>query len=195
MRSSDQVLLARVAAVLSTFTVVAVVACSDAPSSVRQLSTGSAAFDHGGKGSQGKGDHGKGDQGKGNEGPRNQDNPRDTAKQNPKDTVKQNDQRVKLEARLMAVAGDTTFRGAEGNAEFESRTTEMKFKISVEHVPAGTVVNFFLGTTMVGTATARGGEAELSLDSNKGDTVPVAAVGTAVSAQTAAGHVIASGKF
>jgi hypothetical protein len=198
MRFSDHVSLTRVAAVLSTFTVVAVVACSDTPSSVRQLSTGSAAFDHGGKGNQGKGD-----QGKGNEGPGNQNNPKDTAKQNPKDTVKQNpkdtvkqnDLRVKLEARLMAVAGDTTFRGAEGNAEFESRTTEMKFKISVENIPAGTVVNFFLGTTMVGTATARGGEAELSLDSNKGDTVPVAAVGTAVSAQTAAGHVIASGKF
>lgn len=184
MRFSHPVPLARLAAGLSVLSVVAVVACSDASTATPRLGVGSAALD------KGKGKDGQGDQNnQGNRGPGNQNNPKDTANQN-------NDQRVKLEARLMPVAGDTTFRGAEGNAEFESRTTEMKFKISVEHIAAGTVVNFFVGSTMIGSATTRaGGEAELSFDSNKGDTVPVAVVGTTVSAQTTAGHVIASGKF
>lgn len=193
MRFSDHVPLAGVAAVLFTLSVVAAVACADAPTTVRRLDVGSAAFDKG-KGQDGKGQSGKGGD---NRGPGNQNNPKDTVKQNnPKDTVNQNNQRVKLEARLMPVAADTTFRGAEGQAEFENRTTEMKFKISVEHIAVGTVVNFFVGTTMIGSATTRaGGEAQLNFDSNKGDTVPVAAAGTAVSAKTAAGRVIVSGTF
>jgi hypothetical protein len=194
MRFSHRVPLARVAAVLSMVGVVGAIACSDAATTVRPFDIGSAALDKGGSGNSGKGNQGSGNQkdtaklGKGNEGPGNQNNP--------KDTVNQNNQRIKLEARLMPVAADTTFRGAEGRAEFENRTTEMKFKISVEHIAAGTVVNFFVGTTMIGSATTRaGGEAQLNFDSNKGDTVPVAAAGTAVSAKTAGGQVIASGTF
>lgn len=192
MPYSHRVSVARVTAILSTFTVVAAVACSDGPTTARRLDAGSVALD------KGKGQDGKGDDGKGGDdrGPGNQNNPKDTAhKNNPRDTANNNNQRVKLEARLRTVAGDTTFRGAEGHAEFESRTTEIKFKISVEHIAAGTVVNFFVGTTMVGSATTRGGEAEFNLESKKGDTVPIVAAGTAVSAQTAAGHVIVSGTF
>ena len=107
MRFSHPVPLARLAAGLSVLSVVAVVACSDASTATPRLGVGSAALD------KGKGKDGQGDQNnQGNRGPGNQNNPKDTANQN-------NDQRVKLEARLMPVAGDTTFRGAEGNAEFE----------------------------------------------------------------------------
>jgi hypothetical protein len=184
MRSSHRVSVARLGAILSTLSVVAAVACSDGPTTARRLDAGSAALDKG-KGQDGKGQDGKGGD---NRGPGNQNDPKDTANKN--------NQRVKLEARLMTVAGDTTFRGAEGQAEFENRTTEMRFKINVEHIAAGTVVNFFVGTTMIGSATTKaGGEAEFRLESKKGDTIPVVAAGTAVSAQTGAGHVIVSGTF
>jgi hypothetical protein len=59
--------------------------------------------------------------GQGNEGKGNQNNPKDTLrtpkdtlKNNPKDTVKNNNQRVKLEARLMTVAGDDVRRRRKG---------------------------------------------------------------------------------
>lgn len=183
MRFSHRVSVARVAAVFSVLSVVAAVGCSDSPTTARRLDAGSVALDKG-KGQDGKGDDGTGGD---NRGPGDQNNP--------KDTVNQHNQRVKLEARLRPIAGDTTFRGAEGHAEFESRTTEMRFEIEVEHIPAGTVVNFFVGTTMVGSATTRGGEAEFKLESKRGVTVPIVAAGTAVSAQTGAGHVIVSGTF
>src|SRR5581483_7380315 len=172
--------LGRIATVLSACTIAGVVACSD--SSTTPLVSGAAstisADRHGGGGG---GDHG-------NKGDDNQNN-------NNNNNQNDNQQRFRLEVQLMAPAGDTI--GAHGNARFESRGTEMELKVEVEHVPAGTAVSVFVGSTQIGMTamTGAGREVEIELESKNGDTVPAITAGTVIMVKTAAGQVLASGTF
>ncbi len=87
----------------------------------------------------------------------------------------------------------TTFLSASGSAKFESKGTENRLDIEVEHIPAGTNVVFLLGGVQVGARTANAaGEAEISL---RGAAAPTTVAGLAVVVQTDAAAPIVKGSF
>lgn len=104
--------------------------------------------------------------------------------------------RVELKIRLVAPA-TSAIAGATGSAEFRSRRTELEFKAEVEHVNAGDQFNVFVDGVQVGaTITASAlGEAELSLRSKNGATVPAIVAGSLVEIKTTAGDLVVSGTF
>jgi hypothetical protein len=166
MKHPTRTMLGRIA--IATLAAAGLAACSDVTNPTPSRSLGAAASL----------DRGPGDQNNKN----NQGN--------------QNQQRTRVIVMLTPPVADTAFRGAHGKAQLDARPGETQLEIEVEHIPAGTVVNFFVGGTMVGTATAGAlGEAELELNTKRGDVIPATPVGTVVSAQTADGHVIVSGTF
>lgn len=155
-------------------------ACADSTAPSRALTTDGAAADrHGGKNNQQNQNEAENQ----NENEQNDQN---------KNNQNNNDTRTRTTISLAAPATGAAIMGAMGSARLETRGTQMKLEIEVEHVPAGTVVNLFVGGTMVGSATANAlGEAELELETN----VPAIAKGTVVSAQTTTGGTIVSGSF
>jgi hypothetical protein len=189
MNNSTQTRVTRFAMALSAAAVTTLAACSDSTSPTALRSTGStASFDHGGvSGNSGPGNGGNDNQGNLNQGDQNQGN---------QNQGNQNDQRARTIIALVAPAAGAPFAAAHGKAQLDTRVGETELELEVEHVPAGTVVNFFIGATKVGSATAGAfGEAEVELNSRRGDIIPATTAGTAVSARTAAGVLIVSGSF
>lgn len=100
----------------------------------------------------------------------------------------------RVEIVLTRPAG-AVFANAKGKAKFASKTGERELQIEVENIPAGTTLNFFVDGVQVGSATASAlREANLNLNSQRGDAVPLTVTGKSVSVRTAAG-VVVSGSF
>jgi hypothetical protein len=174
----------RIAVALTTFAMIGAAACSDSTGPASRTATGTASADRGAgvddnNNNRHGGANGGGQDNNGNNG--NNDN---------------NAQRVRTIVQLTAPATNAAFAGASGKAQFDTRPGENELEMEVEHVPAGTVVNFFVGDTKVGTATVGTlRETEINLNSRAGDVIPTIAAGTAVSVRTAAGAIIVSGTF
>ncbi len=176
----------RIAAALTTFAIVGAAACSDSTGPSTGIAPGSASADRGSAVDDNNNNrHGanNGDQNN------NQGNQGNQGNQN-------NQNRVRTIVLLTPPAANAPFAGASGKAQFDTRPGENELEIEVEHVPAGTVVNFFVGDTQVGTATVGTlRETEINLNSRAGDVIPAIAAGTTVSVRTAAGATIVSGSF
>ena len=85
------------------------------------------------------------------------------------------------------------FPNAEGKAKFRDRGDERQLEIEVEDIEPGTVVDYFVDGTQVGTETANGlGNAELRINSDEGDAVPTSP--GMIEAKTG-GTLIVSGSF
>ncbi|MDH5234573.1 MAG: hypothetical protein OEW77_06395 [Gemmatimonadota bacterium] len=105
--------------------------------------------------------------------------------------------RVRLIASLTPPA-DGPYRNAKGKAQWDTRdgNTKRELEMEVEHIPAGTAVEFFVDGVKVGGATTDAlGEAEVSFSTQLGESVPMAAAGLSAEVRTAAGVVIVSGVF
>lgn len=93
----------------------------------------------------------------------------------------------------LASAATPVIAGATGEGRYEVKGTRIVFKAEVEHIPAGTVVEFFLNGVSLGKRTADAlGEAELEL---KNAAAPAAVAGLLLEAKNASGAVIVSGTF
>jgi hypothetical protein len=178
----------RVAAALTTFAIVGAAACSDSTAPSSTITPGSRTADRGLGVDDNNNNRNSGANGGQNNGGQNN---------NQGNRGNQNDSsRVRTIVRLIAPAANAPFPGASGKAQFDTRPGENELEIEVEHVPAGTVVNFFVGDTQVGTATVGTlRETEISLNSRAGDMIPAIGAGTVVSVRTAAGATIVSGSF
>ena len=96
---------------------------------------------------------------------------------------------------LRAVAG-SPFRAASGKAKFKIDGSERELQIEAEDVRAGTVLQFHVGGTLVGTATANGlGEARLNLNSTLGQSVPMSVTGQSVTVSLTDGTRVLAGSF
>lgn len=99
----------------------------------------------------------------------------------------------RLEIELTAPA-NAIFPEADGKAKYKDRGGEQQLEIEVEDIPPGTLIDYFVGGTAVGSATANGlGNAELRLNSDEGDSVPNP-VGQTVEARSG-GALVVSGSF
>ncbi|MBX7117675.1 MAG: hypothetical protein K1X31_01625 [Gemmatimonadaceae bacterium] len=98
---------------------------------------------------------------------------------------------------FLAKAETSPYAGAKGAAKYDVRKpSKPEFEIEVEHLPAGTAVDFYLGDVKIGSATADSmGEANLELAAERGQTVPVPTGGTIAQARLADGRVLVSGSF
>jgi hypothetical protein len=176
----------RIAAAFMTFAMIGAAACSDSTGPASRTATGAASADRGAGVDDNNNRHGGANGG-------GQDNNGNNGNNDNNDN---NAQRVRTILRLTAPATNAAFAGASGKAQFDTRPGENELEMEVEHVPAGTVVNFFVDDTKVGTATVGTlRETEINLNSRVGDVIPAITGGTAVSVRTAAGAVIASGTF
>ncbi len=170
---------------LSAATLTLVSACSDTSSPTRLPTSDAASADRGG-GSGGnnntQGNRGPGNQGdQGNRGPGNQN---DTTQQRMRVTV------------VLVAPADAALPRASGKAKLDQRSDRTELEIEVEHIAPGTVVTFFAGGTQLGQPVTASsfGEAEVKLDSRR-ETVPAIAVGTVITAKSAAGGTLVSGTF
>jgi len=105
--------------------------------------------------------------------------------------------RIRVFAQLAAPAG-APYAAAKGEAKWDSRNsnTKREFEIEVEHLPAGTAVEFFLAGTSLGTATTNAlGKAQLNFSTELRQSVPTSVSGATAEVKTAAGVVIVTGAF
>jgi hypothetical protein len=97
-----------------------------------------------------------------------------------------------------ALHGSAGFPNATGSAKFKKDGTKREFEAQVEHVRslAGKRLTVFVHGTKVGTMMVGGlGRAHLNRSTELGQTVPRVSVGNRVNVRTAAGALVASGKF
>lgn len=90
--------------------------------------------------------------------------------------------------------GSAAFPDAKGKA----RSDAQEFRVEVENVPAlaGQTLTVSVDGNPAGTATVDAlGAARLNLDAQLGDTLPVVRAGSLVEVRTAAGVLVASGRF
>ena len=106
--------------------------------------------------------------------------------------------RIRLIAILTTPNGGT-FNHASGKAHWDTRNnnTKRELEMEVEHMPAGTQVDFLVDGTKYGsTATIDAlGHASISLSTELGQTVPTAAAGLAAEVRTVGGAVVVAGIF
>lgn len=96
---------------------------------------------------------------------------------------------------LVAPAG-APYASAKGKAKFDTRSDRREFEIEVENIPAGTVVDFYLGDVKLGSGTADAfRQASLELNTQLGHSVPTAVSGQVAQARLADGTVLVSGSF
>lgn len=102
--------------------------------------------------------------------------------------------RVRLEIALKGVA---PYANAKGKAKWSSKSSERELQIEIENVAAGTSVNFYVGGAQVGTTQVANAlrEASINLNTTLGQSVPTSVTGQTVEVKTAAGVLVASGKF
>ena len=95
---------------------------------------------------------------------------------------------------IIALKASSAFPGAKGKAKFQTEG-QRELEIEVEHVRrlAGKRVNFFVGSTKVGSKRINSlGAAQLD---RRGSTFPAVGSGTRISVKTAGGRLIVSGRF
>jgi hypothetical protein len=95
---------------------------------------------------------------------------------------------------IIALKASSAFPGAKGKAKFQN-DGQRELEIEIEHVRrlAGKRVNFFVNARMIGSKRVNGlGAAQLD---RRGSTFPAIGSGTRISVRTAAGRLIASGRF
>lgn len=105
--------------------------------------------------------------------------------------------RVRIFAYLTAPVG-ARFPNAKGKAHWDSRYDNAKRELEaeVEHLPAGTAVEFFVGGVSLGTATTNAlGYAALEFSTERGQPVPTSVHALLVEVRDASGNVIVSGSF
>ena len=94
----------------------------------------------------------------------------------------------------IALKASKAYPGASGKAKFQA-AGQRELEIEVEHVRrlAGKRVNFFVGSTRVGSARINGlGAAQVTL---RGSSFPIVHSGTVIKVKTARGATVVSGKF
>jgi len=94
--------------------------------------------------------------------------------------------------------GATAFPNATGSAQFKRDGAKREFEAEVEHVRslAGKRLTVFVHGTRVGRMLVGGlGRAHLSRSTELGQTVPSVSAGNRVNVRTAAGTLVATGKF
>ena len=95
---------------------------------------------------------------------------------------------------IIALKASSAFPGAKGKAKFQTEG-QRELEIEVEHVRrlAGRRVNFFVGSTKIGSKRINSlGAAQLD---RRGSTFPAVGSGTRISVKTAGGRLIVSGRF
>lgn len=105
--------------------------------------------------------------------------------------------RIRVFANLVPSAG-AAFPNAKGKGSWDSRNGNQKreLEIEIEHLPAGTAVEFFVSGTSVGTRTTNTlGKAEIEFSTERGQSVPQSVSGVALEIRNAAGDVLVSGSF
>ena len=105
--------------------------------------------------------------------------------------------RVRLIA-MLTPSASSPFRSAKGKVKWDSRESEGKreLEMEIEHLPPGTVVEFFFDGVSLGTATTNMfGKAEVELETENGQSVPASVAGLSAEIRTAAGVVIVAGGF
>jgi hypothetical protein len=94
----------------------------------------------------------------------------------------------------IALKASNAYPGASGKAKFQT-AGQRELEIEVEHVRrlAGKRVNFFVGSTRVGSARISGlGTAQIN---RRGSSFPAVRAGTVIKVKTARGATIVSGRF
>jgi hypothetical protein len=92
----------------------------------------------------------------------------------------------------------TAFPAVTGKAKFTHEAGKRELEVQIEHARplAGKRLTVFVGGTKVGTMlVGKLGNANLNRATERGQTVPRVTAGTGVSVHTAAGVVVAKGKF
>ena len=94
----------------------------------------------------------------------------------------------------IVLKASNAYPGAKGKAKFQV-TGQRELEIEVEHVRrlAGKRVNFFVGSTRVGSARINGfGAAQIN---RRGSSFPTVRAGTVIKVKTARGATVVSGRF
>ena len=94
--------------------------------------------------------------------------------------------------------GGTAFPAATGQAKFSHEAGKRELEVEIEHARplAGRRLTVFVGGTKVGTmVVGRLGRAQLNRSTQLGQAVPRVSAGTGVGVHTAAGVVVAKGRF
>jgi hypothetical protein len=94
--------------------------------------------------------------------------------------------------------GSASFPNATGSAKFKKDGTKREFEAQVEHVRslAGKRLTVFVHGTRVGTMVVGGlGKAHINRSTELGQSVPSVSAGNRVNVRTAAGTLVATGKF
>ena len=97
-----------------------------------------------------------------------------------------------------ALHGSASFPNATGSAKFKKDGTTREFEAQVEHVRslAGKRLTVFVHGTKVGTMRVGNlGRAHLNRSTELGQSVPQVSAGNRVNVRTAAGTLVATGKF
>lgn len=105
--------------------------------------------------------------------------------------------RIRIFANLLPSVG-AAFSNAKGKGSWDSRNSNQKreLEIEIEHLPAGTTVEFFVSGASVGTRTTNAlGKAEIEFSTERGQSVPLSISGVAIEIRNAAGAVLVSGSF
>ncbi|HTE44600.1 MAG TPA: hypothetical protein VK636_05095 [Gemmatimonadaceae bacterium] len=195
MHHATRVTFPRFALLVSSITAAGLVACSDASTAPHSPLGLTASADKGGSGG-GSGGSGGSNSGRGNQNENENNNEGHNNQGQGNNNQNADTARVELRIRLVRPATTAPDSNAEGQAKFESRRGRMKLNIEGEHLTTGDTVNFFVNNVQVGTRVVNSfGEAELELDSQKGQTIPAVVAGTAVAVKTKAGATLVSGTF
>ena len=94
--------------------------------------------------------------------------------------------------------GSTAFPGVTGKAKFTHEASARELEVQIEHARplAGKRLTVFVAGTKVGTmVVGKLGNANLNRSTQLGQSVPHVSAGTGVSVHTAAGAVVAKGRF
>ena len=99
---------------------------------------------------------------------------------------------------VIALSPSADYPNAKGKAVYKVKGSEREFQVEVENIKklAGKTVKVYVNGAQVGSATVDSlGAAQLNRNTDLGQTVPSIKAGDTVQVQTAAGKLIASGKF
>jgi hypothetical protein len=96
------------------------------------------------------------------------------------------------------LSGTTAYPRANGSAQYQSQPGQRELQVEVQHVRslAGRTVVFAAGGRTIGTArVSRAGQADVTRNTERNQSVPSIARGSLVTVRTARGTLIISGRF
>lgn len=99
---------------------------------------------------------------------------------------------------VAALSGSAAYPNAKGKAVSKVSAEEKEFQVEIENVKAlaGKRLTVYVGGAPAGSMLVNAfGTARLNRNTNNGQTVPSVSSGTTVQVKTAAGKLVASGKF